>query len=224
MLRQGAAVWNEWRDLCCRETAWAKMTKGWWQPLVGVILGWMLGQGGELWRQHYRARRYQNEIYVELRDVHSVVKTRAALIKHILAKFIDQGVLDEYPQDISYFIFKSRFPEVSMRFTESERLALVNIYGSVPESGDPNGCPAASPLMRSKVRAYPHQGHGPRADQQAGYILATSDSTTSLGNGSRSIHKGRLEPVDRGAPNARFCAGFRTPAATRPATGSKTGV
>jgi hypothetical protein len=36
---------------------------------------------------------------------------------------------------------------------------------------------AACPLMRSKVRAYSHQGHDPRADQQAGYISATSDST-----------------------------------------------
>ena len=61
-----------------------------------------------------------------------------------------------------------------------------------PESGDPNGCPAASPLMRSKVRAYSHQGHGPRADRQAGYISATSDSTPSLANGSRSIHLGRV--------------------------------
>lgn len=25
------------------------------------------------------------------------------------------------------------------------------------------------------ARAYSHQGHGPRADKQAGYILATSD-------------------------------------------------
>jgi len=41
------------------------------------------------------------------------------------------------------------------------------------------------------VRAYSHQGHGPRADQQAGYISATSDSTTSLANGSRSIHSGQ---------------------------------
>lgn len=30
------------------------------------------------------------------------------------------------------------------------------------------------------MRAYSHQGHGPRADQQAGYIPATSDSTPSL--------------------------------------------
>jgi hypothetical protein len=41
-----------------------------------------------------------------------------------------------------------------------------------PESGDPNGRPAAFPLMRSKVRAYSHQGHGPRADQQAGYNIS----------------------------------------------------
>ena len=38
------------------------------------------------------------------------------------------------------------------------------------------------------MRAYSHQGHGPRADQQAGYISATSDSTPSLAKGSRSIH------------------------------------
>jgi hypothetical protein len=57
-------------------------------------------------------------------------------------------------------------------------------------SGDPNGCAAVSPLMRSKVRAYSHQGHGPRADRQAGYISATSDSTPSLANRSRSIHVG----------------------------------
>src|SRR5260221_2592404 len=45
--------------------------------------------------------------------------------------------------------------------------------------------------MRSKVRAYSHQGQGPRDDQQDGYISATSDSTTSLANGSRSIHLGQ---------------------------------
>jgi len=46
--------------------------------------------------------------------------------------------------------------------------------------------------MRSKVRAYSHQGHGPRADQQAGYISATSDSTTSLANGSRFSNRSSL--------------------------------
>jgi hypothetical protein len=42
-----------------------------------------------------------------------------------------------------------------------------------PESGASNGCCAIWLLMRSKVRAYSHQGHGPRADQQAGYISAS---------------------------------------------------
>jgi hypothetical protein len=107
------------------------VTKGWWHPLVGVILGWILGQGTELWRQHYRARRYKNEIYIELRDIHSVVKTRAILLMHLLQKFVREGVFDEYPQDIAYFIFKSRYPEISLRFSESERLALVTIYGAV---------------------------------------------------------------------------------------------
>ena len=51
------------------------------------------------------------------------------------------------------------------------------------------------------MRAYSHQGHGPRADQQAGYISATTDRTTSLANGSRSIHSGqhrKLPTADMG--------------------------
>jgi hypothetical protein len=58
--------------------------------------------------------------------------------------------------------------------------------------------------MRSKVRAYSHQGHGPRADQQAGYISATSDGTPSVAKSSRSIHFGAagvqhvmVHPVNR---------------------------
>src|SRR6266702_3071763 len=43
-----------------------------------------------------------------------------------------------------------------------------------PEPGGANGYSKTCPLMRPKVRAYTHQGHGPRADQQAGHISATS--------------------------------------------------
>ena len=43
-----------------------------------------------------------------------------------------------------------------------------------PKSGAPYGCAAVGPLMRSKVRAYSHQGHGPRADQQAEYIFVNA--------------------------------------------------
>ncbi len=49
-------------------------------------------------------------------------------------------------------------------------------------------------FVQEKSQDQLDQGHGPRADQQAGYISATSDSTTSLANGSRSIHSGNLPP------------------------------
>ena len=48
--------------------------------------------------------------------------------------------------------------------------------------------------MRSIVRAHSHQRHGPRADQQAGYISSTSDRTPSLANRSRPIHSGQSPP------------------------------
>jgi hypothetical protein len=54
------------------------------------------------------------------------------------------------------------------------------------------------------VRAYSHQGHGPRADQQAGYISATSDSTPSLAKCSRAIHKGQLERLPPPTLSARY--------------------
>ena len=48
----------------------------------------------------------------------------------------------------------------------SSRLGTAAWNGSTacPQSGDPNGCTAICPLMRPTARAYPHQGHGPRAD------------------------------------------------------------
>ena len=48
----------------------------------------------------------------------------------------------------------------------SSRLGTAAWNGSTacPQSGDPNGCTAICPLMRPAARAYPHQGHGPRAD------------------------------------------------------------
>jgi hypothetical protein len=63
--------------------------------------------------------------------VHSIVKTRTVLLRHMLTKFVEEGMIDEYPVDIPYFIFKSRYPEVSHHFSESERLALVHIFGMV---------------------------------------------------------------------------------------------
>jgi len=62
--------------------------------------------------------------------------------------------------------------------------------------------------MRSKVRAYSHQGHGPRAEQQ-GYISATSDSTPSVAKGSRSIHSGHHDAFlrPRRSVRCRFSQG-----------------
>ena len=86
---------------------------------------------------------------------------------------------------------------------------------------------AACPLMRPKVRAYSHQGHGPRADLQAGYISATSTPhAQSVAKRSRSIHpyirvrlrrdepalNVRLQPKSCHPAYARFVPGAAIPA------------
>jgi hypothetical protein len=103
----------------------------WWQPLVGVGLGWVLGQSSDWWRQRRRARQYRRAIYVELRDVHSTLKTRILILKVMLQKCLDEGSIEDYPSDIVYPIFKAHFSEVSLQFSESERLGLVHIYSLI---------------------------------------------------------------------------------------------
>ncbi len=80
----------------------------------------------------------------------------------------------------------------NLRFVQEKSQDQLDLQACHPESGAPNGRSAVCPLIRSKVRAYSHQGHGPRADQPAGYISATSDSTPSLAKGSRSYIRGKL--------------------------------
>src|SRR5690349_7813404 len=46
--------------------------------------------------------------------------------------------------------------------------------------------------MRSKVRAYSHQGHGPRADQQAGYISASPLPPPHLRRAAGPYIRGKL--------------------------------
>jgi hypothetical protein len=106
--------------------------KGWWQPLVGVGVGWILGLSTEWWRQNRRAQRYREAIYIELRDVHSTVKTRIEIMKQMLTSYITEGNIKSFIADIKYYIFQSHFAEISLRFTESERLALVHIYTLKP--------------------------------------------------------------------------------------------
>jgi hypothetical protein len=107
-----------------------KMT-AWWQPLIGVVLGWTLGQFAEWWRQRHRARRYKAAIYVELRDVHSTIKNRVLVIFELLKEFVIEHTIENYPADIPYPIFKAHFSEAVLQFSESERLALTHIYGLI---------------------------------------------------------------------------------------------
>ena len=111
--------------------------------MVGVALGWTLGQTSEWWRQRYRARQRRAAIYVELRDVHSIVKTRVLILNELLKRFVLDRLIEDYPADIPYPIFKAHFADVVLKFSESERLALMHIYGLI------DGLNANFSIMRS---------------------------------------------------------------------------
>ena len=81
----------------------------WWQPLIGVVVGWVLGQSTELWSQRRRARRYRQAIYVELMDVHSAVKTRINAMREMLKEFLMHRTMSNILADIRYTIFKAHF-------------------------------------------------------------------------------------------------------------------
>lgn len=102
--------------------------KGWWQPLFGVGVGWLLSQGTEWWRQKRRARQYRQAIYLELRDVHSTIKTRLEIMKVILCTYISTRKIEVFIVDVKSYIFQSHFADAILQLTESERLALIHIY------------------------------------------------------------------------------------------------
>ena len=60
----------------------------------------------------------------------------------------------------------------------------------IKKSGGTNGCMPTCPLIRPKMRAYSHEGHGPRADQTGRIHISDFrfPRTISLAKRSRSIH------------------------------------
>ena len=71
---------------------------------------------------------------------------------------------------------------------------MERINEHAPESESANGRIAAWLLMRSTACAYSHQGHGPRADQQAGYIKAISENTHQITCEQQPVHTFALKP------------------------------
>src|SRR6266851_4691352 len=105
----------------------------WWQPLVGVFAGWLLGQGTEVVRQKCRARKNKTGISTELRDIHSSVKIIIAHTEENLKTLqIDKGV-DLPAHHISNQIFKTHFSDTSLEFGERERLILVRVHDAVDD-------------------------------------------------------------------------------------------
>ncbi len=103
----------------------------WWQPLVGVVAGWLLGQGTEVIRQKRRARKNKKAISAELRDIHSY----ATLIINDTVEFmktlkITKGV-DLPTHNIINQVFKTTLSATLLYFTERERLLIVRVHDAV---------------------------------------------------------------------------------------------
>jgi hypothetical protein len=72
--------------------------------------------------------KYRRAIYVELRDVHSTLKTRLEGIRRAMAEFLTHRKITALPSEIEFPIYEKWFVEVVLQFTESERLAYSHIY------------------------------------------------------------------------------------------------
>ena len=74
-------------------------------------------------------------------------------------------------------------------------------------------CLPTYPLMRPTMRAYSHQGHGPRADQTGRIHISDfrNPRTISIAKRSRSIHKGQKRTSAMAGTMSAM--GKRTPAA-----------
>ena len=103
----------------------------WWQPLLGVVAGWLLSQGTEVIRQKRRARKNRTAISAELRDIHSSTKLIIdETVEFIKTLQITKGV-DLPTHNIVNQVFKTTFSDTLLEFTERERLILVRVHDAV---------------------------------------------------------------------------------------------
>jgi hypothetical protein len=110
-------------------------TSSWWLPYLGIVgtvagtlMGWGLGFWSRLYFEQRDAKRHRDAIYIELKDVHSALKTRLEAMRRGLSEFVKQGKITALPSEIDFPIYEKWFAEVVLQFTESERLALTHIY------------------------------------------------------------------------------------------------
>ena len=103
----------------------------WWQPLLGVVAGWLLSQGTEVIRQRRRARKNKTAISAELRDINSSTKLIInETVEFIKTPQITKGV-DIPTHNIVNQVFKTTFSDTLLELTERERLILARVHDAV---------------------------------------------------------------------------------------------
>ena len=98
-------------------------------PLLGVLVGWALGQSARLLHRKRPLERYDDASYAELREAHSALKTRVHDLHEALATFLETRAITYFPAPIDDNNFRAWFTDGGLELSESERLSLTHIFG-----------------------------------------------------------------------------------------------
>lgn len=93
--------------------------------LLATLIGWVLGQGAEIFRSKIKDRKIKKALLSELSDVSSKLKLNMELCERTLAA-INGGMegVTVFPQPILMPIYTNKYSDACMLFSSSQREGL----------------------------------------------------------------------------------------------------
>ena len=102
-------------------------------PLVGVILGWILGEGTHWLREVFRRRRLRKALLVELEDLGSWLDRARRENETALRATANLKLPASLSLAIPTHVYDKYFAEISPWLSRSERFSYASIFGLVRE-------------------------------------------------------------------------------------------
>ncbi|SFM70952.1 hypothetical protein [Marinobacter zhejiangensis] len=98
--------------------------------LLGVVVGWLLGQGSELLRSHLKNRKLVGALNAELKDLQAhLEKSMERCAKSINTDDAPRATI--WPHAITHPIYTQYYPEICLHITSDQRLSINSIYGHI---------------------------------------------------------------------------------------------
>ena len=99
--------------------------------LIGVALGWLLGQGSELARRYLDQRRLRQAAWTEVDDVSRWLENMDAHIRFDVQQITLGVVPDSVPTEVTNYVFATHAPTILTSMSHERRTLLLEVHAQI---------------------------------------------------------------------------------------------